>query len=61
MRMFKKVLLAGGLAAAVTVTVGAQVHKFFTPGTVWTVTMIQVAPGMDQMQHEYLAGQFKKG
>jgi len=39
----------------------AQVHKFFSPGTVWTVTMIKMAPGMDQTYLEYLDGQFKKG
>ena len=61
MRLIKKALLAGGLAAAITVTVAGQVHKFYSPGTVWTVTMIKIAPGMDQMYVQYLDGQFKKG
>jgi hypothetical protein len=61
MRMLKKSLMAGALAAAVTTTVVAQVHKYYTPGTVWTVTMIKVASGMDQMYLQYLDGQFKKG
>jgi hypothetical protein len=61
MSMLKKALLAGALAAAVTATVVAQVHKYYTPGTVWTVTMIKVASGMDQMYLQYLDGQFKKG
>jgi hypothetical protein len=61
MRMMKKGLLAGALAAAIAVPVVGQVHKYFTPGTVWTVTMIRVAPGMDQMYMQYLSGQFKKG
>jgi len=38
-----------------------QVHKFFSPGTVWTVTMIKIASGMDQTYLQYLDGQFKKG
>ena len=59
--MLKKALLAGALASAVTATVVAQVHKYYTPGTVWTVTMIKVASGMDQMYLQYLDGQFKKG
>ncbi len=59
--MLKKSLMAGALAAAVTTTVVAQVHKYYTPGTVWTVTMIKVASGMDQMYLQYLDGQFKKG
>ncbi len=37
-----------------------QVHKFFSPGTVWTVTMIKMASGMDQTYLQYLDGQFKK-
>jgi len=61
MKMLKKTLLAGGLAAAVSVTVAGQVHKYFSPGTVWTVTMIRIAPGMDQMYMQYLDSQFKKG
>jgi len=61
MRMLVRALLAGGIAAAITVTVAGQVHKYYSPGTVWTVTMIKIAPGMDQVYLQYLAGQFKKG
>lgn len=53
-------LVLGALAVILATPVIGQVHKYFTPGTVWTVTMIQVAPGMDQMYMQYLAGQFKK-
>lgn len=60
MRFLAKALLVGGVTAAVTVTVAAQVHKYYSPGTVWTVTMIKIAPGMDQMYLQYLDGQFKK-
>ena len=60
MRMLKNGLLAGVLAAAAATPLIAQVHKYFTPGTVWTVTMIKIAPGMDQMYMEYLDSQFKK-
>ena len=55
-----KALLVGVLAAAVATPVIGQVHKYFTPGTVWTVTMIKIASGMDQMYLQYLDGQFKK-
>lgn len=61
MSMLKKVLLVGMLAAAIATPVIGQVHKYFTPGTVWTVSMIRIAPGMDQMYMEYLDGRFKKG
>lgn len=54
-------MLVGVLAAISAVPVLGQVHKFFTPGTVWTVTMIKMAPGMDQTYLEYLDGQFKRG
>jgi hypothetical protein len=60
MKTLKHPLLVAILTAAVATPVVAQIHKFFTPGTVWTVTMIRVAPGMDQMYMEYLDGQFKK-
>ena len=60
MRPLKKTLLTGLLAAAVVVPVVGQVHKYFTPGSVWSVTMIRIAPGMDQMYLQYLDGQFKK-
>ena len=60
MRMMMKGLLVVALAAAVATPLIGQVHKYFTPGTVWTVTMIKMAPGMDQMYMQYLDGQFKK-
>ena len=61
MTTLKKVLLVGTLAAAIATPVIGQVHKYFTPGSVWTVSMIRIAPGMDQMYMEYLDGRFKKG
>jgi hypothetical protein len=38
----------------------AQVHKYYTPGTVWGVTMIRIHSGMDQAYLEYLDTQLKK-
>jgi hypothetical protein len=61
MTTLKKVLLVGTLATAIATPVIGQVHKYFTPGSVWTVSMIRIAPGMDQMYMEYLDGRFKKG
>ena len=61
MTTLKKGLLVGTLAAAIATPAIGQVHKYFTPGTVWTVSMIRIAPGMDQMYMEYLDGRFKKG
>ena len=60
MRILRNVMLIGGLAAVCAVPVMGQVHKYFSPGTVWTVTMIQMAPGMDQMYLQYLDTSFKK-
>jgi hypothetical protein len=59
MRTLSKGLLIGVLAAVLAAPVFAQVHKYFTPGSVWTVTMIRITPGMDQMYMQYLDGQFK--
>ena len=57
----RAVVLIGVIAVICAVPVVGQVHKFFSPGTVWTVTMIKMASGMDQTYLEYLDGQFKKG
>jgi hypothetical protein len=38
----------------------AQVHKYFTPGSVWAVTTIRIHSGMDQAYLEYLDTQLKK-
>ncbi len=53
-------MLIGVLIALGTLPVIGQVHKFFSPGTVWTVTMVKMASGMDQTYMQYLDGQFKK-
>ena len=60
MKILRNVLLIGGLAAVGAVPVMGQVHKYFSPGTVWTVTMIKMASGMDQMYLQYLDTSFKK-
>ena len=60
MRTLKKVLLVGIVATAIATPVIGQVHKYFRPGTIWTITMIRMAPGMDQMYMQYLDGPFKK-
>src|SRR5947207_1650722 len=61
MRTSTRVMLVGTLAMAAAAPVIGQVHKYYTPGTLWTVTMVRIAPGMDQMYMQYLDGQFKKG
>jgi len=60
MKILRNILLIGGLAAVAAVPVMGQVHKYFNPGTVWTVTMIQMTSGMDQMYLQYLDTSFKK-
>ena len=60
MKTLKAVVCIGVFAAMAVVPVLGQVHKYFTPGTVWTVTMVRVASGMDQSYLQYLDGQFKK-
>ncbi|MEP6635811.1 MAG: hypothetical protein ABJB97_03735 [Acidobacteriota bacterium] len=42
------------------VSVYGQVHKYFTPGSVWEVTMIRIHPGMDQAYLQYLDTELKK-
>jgi hypothetical protein len=45
---------------ALAATVYGQVHKYYTPGTVWGVTMIRIHSGMDQAYLEYLDTQLKQ-
>ena len=59
----KRILILTSLVAvllALAVSAYGQVHKFFTPGTVWGVTTIRIHPGMDQAYLEYLDTQLKK-
>ena len=42
------------------VSIYGQVHKYFTPGSVWEVATIRIHPGMDQAYLEYLDTQLKK-
>src|SRR6476619_2999838 len=60
MKTARTVLLIGVLTAIGVVPVIGQVHKYFSPGTVWTVTMIKMSSGMDQSYLQYLDGSFKK-
>ena len=57
-----KVLLFAFIAVLLLLAVSAygQEHKYFTPGSVWEVTMIRIHPGMDQAYLEYLDTQLKK-
>jgi len=49
-----------GLVTAFALGVSAQVYRYYTPGSVWTVTTIRVKPGMDQAYLAYLAGDWKR-
>lgn len=51
-------IFAGVLVLAVTAT--AQVYKYYSPGTIWTVTTIKMKSGMDQAYIAYLDTEFKK-
>jgi len=42
------------------VSVYGQVHKYYTPGSVWGVTTIRIHAGMDQAYLQYLDTQLKK-
>jgi len=60
-RTILKTVGLAALLAAVTVTpVIGQMHKYFRNGSTWTITMVRMAPGMDQLYMEFLDGQFKK-
>jgi hypothetical protein len=55
------VKLAVALAALLlAITAFAQVFRYFSPGSIWTVTTIRIKAGMDPAYLQYLDGQFKK-
>ena len=59
----KRIILSANVAVLLVLaaaTVYGQVHKYYTNGTVWGVTMIRIQPGMDQAYLEYLDTQLKK-
>ena len=59
----KRKLIAATLFAVLlvlAVSVYGQVHKYYTPGSVWAVTTIRIHSGMDQAYFEYLDTQLKK-
>jgi hypothetical protein len=58
--MSRRVLVLLVLFLPFGVVARAQVHRYFNPGTVWTVSGIRVTAGMDQAYLQYLDGQFKK-
>jgi hypothetical protein len=62
MKRIHKLILASlvSVLLLLAVSVYGQVHKYFTPGTVWGVTTIRIHPGMDQAYLEYLDTQLKK-
>jgi hypothetical protein len=62
MKSMHKLILSslGSVLLLLAVSVYGQVHKYFTPGSVWGVTMIRIHPGMDQAYLEYLDTQLKK-
>ena len=62
MRSIYKLILASlvSVLLLLAVSVYGQVHKYYTPGSVWGVSMIKIHSGMDQAYLEYLDTQLKK-
>jgi hypothetical protein len=62
MKSVNKKLVVALAATSVLLTVSAfgQIHRYFSPGTVWTVTMIKVKAGMDPAYLQFLDTDFKK-
>ena len=62
MKSKRKLILSSLVAVLLVMAASAygQVHKYFTPGSVWGVTTIRIHSGMDQAYLEYLSTQLKK-
>ncbi len=62
MKSKHKLVAATLLVVLVTVAVSVygQIHKYYTPGSVWAVTTIRIHSGMDQAYLQYLDTELKK-
>lgn len=62
MKSKRKLIISalGAVLLVLTVSAYGQIHKYFTPGSVWGVTTIRIHSGMDQAYLEYLSTQLKK-
>ena len=47
-------------ALLLAISAFAQVYRFYSPGSIWTVTTIRIKAGMDPAYLQYLDGQLKK-
>ncbi len=56
----KAVILLFGLLVVSGAVAFGQVYKYYTPGSIWTVTTIRIVSGMDQAYFQYLDTSFKK-
>jgi hypothetical protein len=54
------VLVIAALVVLAAVSIEGQIYKFYSPGTIWTVTAVDMKGGMDQAYLEYLDGVFKR-
>jgi len=54
------IVTLGTLLVMLAVSVYGQVHKYYSPGTVWAVTTIRIHSGMDQAYLQYLDTELKK-
>jgi len=48
------------VALLLAISAFAQVYRYYSPGSIWTVTTIRIKAGMDPAYFQYLDGQFKK-
>jgi len=62
MKSIHKLIVAtlSAVLLMLAVSVYGQVHKYYTPGSVWGVTTIKIHSGMDQAYLEYLDTQLKR-
>jgi hypothetical protein len=62
MKRLHKLILSAlvSVLLLLAVSVYGQVHKYYTPGSVWSVTTIRIHPGMDQAYLAYLDTRLKQ-
>jgi hypothetical protein len=56
----RTLVILGAAVLLMAASASAQIYKYYSPGTIWTVTTIRIKSGMDPAYLGYLDSQFKK-
>lgn len=56
----RTLVILGAAILVMAASASAQIYKYYSPGSIWTVTTIRIKSGMDPAYLGYLDGEFKR-